>query len=341
MSKRILITGATGYLGSHTIVELIEAGYDVIGVDNFSNSNPTVLKGIESIVGRPIDFVELDCTDHDSLWRVFEQYPDICAAVHFAAYKAVGESTQQPLKYYYNNLTSLMNLLNCLIKHTGSGNLVFSSSATVYGEVPIENIPIKETTQVKSATSPYGETKIMAEQMIRACTLAYDLKAVILRYFNPIGAHPSSKIGETPNGIPNNLVPYITQTAIGLRESLNIYGNDYNTPDGTCIRDYIYVVDLAKAHVKAIDRLLSSDKSISIYNLGTGKGYSVLELVNEFIKVTGVTIKYQIVGRRPGDTGTTYADPSKANAELNWVADTSLGTALLTSWNWQKNSTIK
>ncbi len=336
MNKRVLITGATGYIGSHTIVELVNAGYDVVGVDNFSNSNAAVLDGIEKIIGRRIDFVEADCTDLKALESVFEKYTDIVAAIHFAAYKAVGESVAEPLMYYNNNLRSLINVTELMRRKAYKANIVFSSSATVYGEVAEDELPIKETTPLQPATSPYGHTKQMAEEILEACVKAYDnLNVTALRYFNPIGAHPTAHIGELPNGVPNNLVPFITQTAAGIRECLNVFGNDYNTPDGSCIRDFIYVVDLAKAHVKAIDRMLEKGDRWSVYNVGTGNGLSVLELVNAFIKATGVELNYKIAPRRPGDIGVCYANADKANKELGWVANTPIEDVLLSAWNWQ------
>lgn len=337
MNKRVLITGATGYIGSHTIVELVNAGYDVVGVDNFSNSNAAVLDGIEKIIGRRIDFVEADCTDLKALESVFEKYDDIVAAIHFAAYKAVGESVAEPLMYYNNNLRSLINVTELMRSKANKANIVFSSSATVYGEVAEDELPIKETTPLQPATSPYGHTKQMAEEILEACVKAYgNLNVTALRYFNPIGAHPTAHIGELPNGVPNNLVPFITQTAAGIRECLNVFGNDYNTPDGSCIRDFIYVVDLAKAHVKAIDRMLEKGDRWSVYNVGTGKGLSVLELVNAFIKSTGVELNYKIAPRRPGDIGVCYANADKANKELGWVANTPIEDVLRSAWEWQK-----
>lgn len=334
--KRVLITGATGYIGSHTIVELINAGYNVVGVDNFSNSTAKVLDGIERIIGKKIDFVEVDCTDKAAFEKVFEQYPDIEAAIHFAAYKAVGESVAEPIMYYRNNISSLLNLIELMTKKGKGANIVFSSSATVYGQPDDDQLPIKESTPLQRATSPYGATKQMAEEILEHSVTAYNnLNVTILRYFNPIGAHPSAFIGELPNGVPNNLVPFITQTAAGIRECLSVFGNDYNTPDGSCIRDYIYVVDLAKAHVKAVDRMLQEGVRWDIFNLGTGKGLSVLELVNAFIKDTGVNLNYKIADRRPGDVEQCWADPTKANQVLGWSADTPIEDVLLSAWKWQ------
>ncbi|MBR4087818.1 MAG: UDP-glucose 4-epimerase GalE, partial [Bacteroidales bacterium] len=329
--------GATGYIGSHVAVELVNAGYNVIGVDNFSNSTPKVLDGIEKILGKRIDFMEVDCTDMEAFSKVFEQYPDIEAAIHFAAYKAVGESVAQPVKYYRNNLDSLVNLIELMTSKAKGANIVFSSSATVYGQPSDDELPIKESTPLQPATSPYGRTKQIAEDILQDCVKAYsNLNVTALRYFNPIGAHPSAHIGELPNGVPNNLVPFITQTAAGIRECLSVFGNDYNTPDGSCIRDYIYVVDLAKAHVKAVDKMLQEGIRWNVFNLGTGKGLSVLELVNAFIKATGVNLNYKIAERRAGDVEQCWANPSKANKELGWSADTPIEEVLLSAWNWQK-----
>ena len=335
--KRVLLTGATGYIGSHVAVELVNAGYNVIGVDNFSNSTPKVLDGIEKILGKRIDFMEVDCTDMEAFAKVFEQYPDIEAAIHFAAYKAVGESVAQPVKYYRNNLDSLVNLIELMTSKAKGANIVFSSSATVYGQPSDDELPIKESTPLQPATSPYGRTKQIAEDILQDCVKAYsNLNVTALRYFNPIGAHPSAHIGELPNGVPNNLVPFITQTAAGIRECLSVFGNDYNTPDGSCIRDYIYVVDLAKAHVKAVDKMLQEGIRWNVFNLGTGKGLSVLELVKAFIKATGVNLNYKIAERRAGDVEQCWANPSKANKELGWSADTPIEEVLLSAWNWQK-----
>ena len=334
--KRVLLTGATGYIGSHVAVELVQRGYDVIGVDNFSNSSAKVLDGIEKIVGKKIDFMEVDCTDINAFAKVFEVYPEIEAAIHFAAYKAVGESVAQPLKYFKNNLHSFENLIELMVSKGKAANVVFSSSATVYGQPKLDELPIKEDQPFQEASSPYARTKQIAEGILEDCVKAYsNLNATVLRYFNPIGAHPSANIGELPNGVPNNLVPFITQTAAGIRECLSIFGDDYNTPDGSCLRDYIYVVDLAKAHVKAVDKMLKEGLRWNVYNLGTGKGISVFELVNAFINATGVNLNYKIASRRPGDVEQYWADSSKANAELDWSADTSIEDVLLSAWRWQ------
>lgn len=335
--KRVLLTGATGYIGSHVAVELVNAGYDVIGVDNFSNSTPAVLGGIGKILGKNIDFMEVDCTDANAFAKVFDRYPNIEAAIHFAAYKAVGESVAQPLKYFRNNLHSFENLVELMVTRGKGANIVFSSSATVYGQPALDELPIVEHQPFQEASSPYARTKQISEGILKDCVNAYlNLNATVLRYFNPIGAHPSALIGELPNGVPNNLVPFITQTAAGIRECLSVFGNDYNTPDGSCIRDYIYVVDLAKAHVKAVDKMLSEGTRWNVYNLGTGKGLSVLELVNAFIRATGVELKYRIAERRPGDVEQYWADPSKANRELGWSADTPIEEVLLSAWKWQQ-----
>lgn len=336
MKKRVLITGATGYIGSHTIVELIHAGYDVIGVDDFSNSTPGVLDGIAKILGRKIDFMEVDCTNYEAFSKVFEKYPDIEAAIHFAASKAVGESVLKPILYYRNNNGSLINLIDLMIAKGKGANIVFSSSCTVYGQPSAENLPITESAPLQPATSPYGRTKQMAEEILQDCVRAYDrLNVCALRYFNPIGAHPTAYIGELPNGVPQNLIPYITQTAAGIRECLSVYGADYNTPDGSCIRDYIYVVDLAKAHVKAVDRLLERGDRWDVFNLGTGIGLSVLQLMDEFTKATGVKLNYKIVGRREGDIEQVWANPKKANDVLGWKGDTPVGEVLASAWKWQ------
>ncbi len=337
MSRRILITGATGYIGSHTIVELLNAGYEVIGVDNFSNSNKNVLKGIEKISGKSIDFMEVDCANMEAFSKVFENYPDIEGVIHFAASKAVGESVAKPLIYFNNNLKSLLNLIGLMMERGKAANIVFSSSCTVYGQPSRENLPISEDAPLQPATSPYGRTKQMAEDILGDCVKAYPkLNVTLLRYFNPIGAHPTAYIGELPNGVPQNLIPFITQTAAGIRDCLNVFGDDYNTPDGSCIRDYIYVVDLAKAHVKAIDRLLQKGERLEIFNLGTGKGLSVLELINAFIEATGVKLNYKIVGRRAGDVEQVWANPAKANSVLGWRSDTPIGEVLASAWKWQQ-----
>ena len=337
--SRILVTGGTGYIGSHTAVELMQQGYDVTIVDNLSNSSIDVLDGIAEIVGRKPDFANVDCGNFMDLDQVFKQYPDIDGVIHFAASKAVGESVEKPLLYYRNNLGSLVTLLEVMRLH-GVKNLVFSSSCTVYGQPDAAHLPVDEMAPIQKALSPYGNTKQINEEII--CDEAHadkTLNATILRYFNPIGAHPSALIGELPNGVPQNLLPFITQTAAGLRPELKVFGNDYNTPDGSCIRDYIYVVDLAKAHVKAIDRMLNAKdrQQVEIFNLGTGTGLSVLTLINEFEAATGVKIPYTIVGRREGDIEQVWAAPEKANKILGWKADTPIRDVLASAWKWEKH----
>ena len=337
--SRILVTGGTGYIGSHTAVELMQQGYDVTIVDNLSNSSIDVLDGIAEIVGRKPDFANVDCGNFMDLDQVFKQYPDIEGVIHFAASKAVGESVEKPLLYYRNNLGSLVTLLEVMRLH-GVKNLVFSSSCTVYGQPDAEHLPVDEMAPIQKALSPYGNTKQINEEII--CDEAHadkTLNATILRYFNPIGAHPSALIGELPNGVPQNLLPFITQTAAGLRPELKVFGNDYNTPDGSCIRDYIYVVDLAKAHVKAIDRMLNAKdrQQVEVFSLGTGTGLSVLTLINEFEAATGVKIPYTIVGRREGDIEQVWAAPEKANKILGWKADTPIRDVLASAWKWEKH----
>lgn len=335
MKGKILVTGGTGYIGSHTVVELQNAGYDVVIIDNLSNSNIEVLDGIEKITGvRPV-FVKGDCTDLATLTKLFEDNPGINGIINFAASKAVGESVQKPLLYYYNNLTTLINLLK-LMPQYGTKGIVFSSSCTVYGE-PDKN-PVDETAPIKKATSPYGNTKQISEEIITDyINSGAPIKSIILRYFNPVGAHPSAEIGELPNGVPQNLIPYLTQTAIGIRKELSVFGNDYNTPDGSCIRDFINVVDLAKAHVTALARMLEdkSEEKLEIFNLGTGVGLSVLELINSFERATGVKVPHKIVGRRSGDIEKVWAEPKKANEVLGWKATTSIDDTMRSAWNWQ------
>ena len=336
---RILVTGGTGYIGSHTTVELMQQGYDVTIVDNLSNSSIDVLDGIAAIVGKKPEFANIDCGNFIDLDAVFKDYPDIVGVIHFAASKAVGESVEKPLLYYRNNLGSLVTLLEVMKLHRVQ-NLVFSSSCTVYGQPDAAHLPVDETAPIQKALSPYGNTKQINEEII--CDEAHadkDLHATILRYFNPIGAHPSACIGELPNGVPQNLLPFITQTAAGLRPELKVFGNDYNTPDGSCIRDYIYVVDLAKAHVKAIDRMLNAKDrdQVEVFNLGTGTGLSVLTLIKEFEAATGVKIPYTIVGRREGDIEQVWAEPKKANEVLGWKAETPIRDVLASAWKWEKH----
>ena len=335
MKGKILVTGGTGYIGSHTTVELQAAGYDVVIIDNLSNSNEDVLDGIECISGiRPV-FVKGDCTDIDCLRDIFEKYNNIKGIINFAASKAVGESVEKPILYYRNNLNTLYNLLE-LMPLYGVKGLVFSSSCTVYGEPDVN--PVTEKSPIKKATSPYGNTKQISEEVIEDfINSGAPIKSTILRYFNPVGAHPSAEIGELPNGVPQNLVPYLTQTAIGIRKELSVFGNDYSTPDGSCVRDFINVVDLAKAHVCALDRMLENPEceTLEIYNLGTGNGVSVLELINAFEKATSVKVPYKIVGRRQGDIEKVWGDATKANEVLGWKAEVSIEETMRTAWNWQ------
>ena len=336
---RILVTGGTGYIGSHTVVELMQQGYDVTIVDNLSNSSLDVLDGISAIVGRRPEFANIDCNDYVSMEAVFKQYPDIVGVIHFAASKAVGESVEKPLMYYRNNLGSLITLLEVMRRYHVY-NIVFSSSCTVYGQPDKDHLPVDETAPIQKALSPYGNTKQINEDIIYDEAHAdSSLHATILRYFNPIGAHPSALIGELPNGVPNNLLPFVTQTAAGLRAELKVFGDDYNTPDGSCIRDYIYVVDLAKAHVKAVERMLAGTptEQVEVFNLGTGRGLSVLEIVRDFVEATGVNVPYQIVGRREGDIEKVWANPKKANEVLGWKADTPVKDVLVSAWNWEKH----
>ena len=335
MKGKILVTGGTGYIGSHTVVELQAAGYEVVIIDNLSNSNREVLDGIEKISGiRPV-FVEADCTDMAALTKLFDENPGINGIINFAASKAVGESVQKPLLYYRNNLVTLINLLELMPKY-GTKGIVFSSSCTVYGEPDVN--PVDETAPIKKATSPYGNTKQISEEIITDyITSGAPIKSILLRYFNPVGAHPSAEIGELPNGVPQNLIPFLTQTAIGIRKELRVFGNDYNTPDGSCIRDFINVVDLAKAHVKALERMLEdkSEEKLEVFNLGTGVGLSVLELINAFETSTGVKVPHKIVGRREGDIEKVWANPDRANNVLGWKATTSIEDTMRSAWNWQ------
>ena len=335
MKERILVTGGTGYIGSHTVVELQNAGYEVVIIDNLSNSNADVVDNIEAVSGIRPAFEELDCLNYAGLDAMFEKYKGIKSIIHFAASKAVGESVQQPLKYYRNNILSLINLLDLMPKH-GVEGIVFSSSCTVYGQP--DHLPVTEEAPIKKAESPYGNTKQINEEIIRdTIASGSPITAILLRYFNPIGAHPSALLGELPNGVPQNLIPYLTQTAIGIREKLSVFGDDYNTPDGSCIRDFINVVDLAKAHVVAIDRILQQKQKdkVEVFNIGTGRGLSVLELIHAFEAATGVKLNYQIVGRRAGDIEQVWADPTYANNELGWKAETSIEDTLRSAWNWQ------
>lgn len=335
MKPRILVTGGTGYIGSHTVVELQQAGYPVVIIDDLSNSNVEVLDGIERITGIRPDFVEADCTDIAAVRSLFDKYPGIKGIINFAASKAVGESMQKPVLYYRNNLNTLMNLLDVMAERDVKG-IVFSSSCTVYGEPDVN--PVTEQSPIKKATSPYGNTKQISEEIITdVINAGAPFKSVILRYFNPVGAHPSAEIGELPNGVPQNLIPFLTQTAIGIRKELSVFGNDYNTPDGSCIRDYIDVVDLAKAHVIAVERMLDdkSSEKIEIFNLGTGNGLSVLELINTFETATGVKVPHKIVGRRAGDIEKVWANPQYANEVLGWKAETPIADTMRSAWAWQ------
>ena len=335
MNEKILVTGGTGYIGSHTTVELQKAGYEVVIIDNLSNSNIEVLDGIEKITGiRPV-FVKGDCTDIETLRKLFRENPGIKGIINFAASKAVGESVQKPLLYYRNNHNTLINLLECMPEY-GVKGIVFSSSCTVYGEPDVN--PIDETAPIKPATSPYGNTKQISEEIITDYIRSgAPIKSILLRYFNPIGAHPSACIGELPLGVPQNLVPYLTQTAAGIRKELTVFGDDYNTPDGSCIRDYIDVVDLAKAHVIAMRRMLDGEDtdSIEIFNLGTGRGLSVLELINSFERATGVKVPHKIGPRREGDIEQIWADPKKANEVLGWTAEVPVDDTMRNAWAWQ------
>ncbi len=331
---KILVTGGTGFIGSHTVVELQLCGFDVVIADNLSNSFENVVDAIQQITGiRPaFENTDLSCTNQTM--GLFKKHPDISGVVHFAAFKAVGESTLFPLKYYHNNLFSLVNLLTAMQEYKVN-NLVFSSSCTVYGHP--DDLPVNEMSPVKSALSPYGNTKQISEEIISETSKSGELQALLLRYFNPIGAHESALIGELPIGVPNNLVPYITQTAIGKRTSLSVYGNDYDTPDGTCIRDYIHVVDLAKAHVVALNRLLKkkNKNNCEIFNLGTGKGFSVLEVISSFEKIANMNLPCKIAERRPGDVDKIWADTRLANEVLGWKAEKDLDEMMLSAWNWE------
>lgn len=337
MGKRVvLVTGGAGYIGSHTTVELINAGYEVVIVDNFSNSDSSSLEGIERITGIKPTFVEADCCDKEALRRVFEEH-DFQSVIHFAAFKAVGESVEQPAKYYRNNMLSFINILELMAEY-GRHNIVFSSSATVYGDA--DTLPVTELTPRKPATSPYGNTKQMAEDILRDMVAATpELNGIALRYFNPIGAHPSANIGELPRGVPNNLVPYITQTAAGIRECLSIFGDDYATPDGSCLRDFIDIVDLARAHVVAIGRMVEgkNKERYEVFNVGTGRPVSVFELVNGFERANGLKLNYKVAPRRAGDVPAVWADTTLANEELGWKAERELDDTLRSAWAWERH----
>jgi len=337
MAKRVLVSGGAGFIGSHVTVELMDAGYEVVVADNMSNCDMTCFEGVKKITGRDdIPFVKMDFCDYDAVRKLFSDYK-IDAVIHFAAYKAVGESVAEPVMYYKNNLSSFLNVLQAA-REQGGCNVLFSSSATVYGEP--DELPVTEQSPRQPATSPYGNTKQMCEDILRDSVKAYEgIRGIALRYFNPIGAHPSALIGELPRGVPNNLVPFITQTAIGKRECLSIFGNDYPTPDGTCQRDYIDIVDLAKAHVCAVRRMLDGkmEQEYEIFNVGTGRPVSVLELVNAFEKVNGVKLNYKFAPRRAGDVTAIWADPSLANEKLGWKAERTVEQTLASAWAWEKH----
>jgi len=330
---KILVTGGAGYIGSHTCVELLQAGHEVVVVDNLYNSKSEAIQRVQEITGKKLDFYRVDLLDRPALEAIFQAHT-IDAVIHFAALKAVGESVAKPLEYYHNNITGTI-LLCQVMRQFGVKNLVFSSSATVYGE---DNQPPLVETMRTSATNPYGWSKVMMEQVFRDWHVAQpETNLIMLRYFNPVGAHPSGRIGEDPNGIPLNLLPYVTQVAVGTRPKLNVFGNDYPTPDGTCLRDYIHVVDLAIGHVRAVEKLAANPGMVA-YNLGTGRPSSVLDVIQSFERVTGLKIPYEIVARRPGDLPTSYADPTKANRELNWQATRSLDEMCADAWRWQSTN---
>ena len=337
--KTVLVSGGAGYIGSHTAVELINAGLNVVVADNLSNSDMSGVEGVRKITGVDVPFINVDCCDKEAFKReVFDKY-EFDSVIHFAAFKAVGESVADPMKYYRNNLLSFMNIID-LMREYGRHNIVFSSSATVYGEA--DELPVTEQTPRKPATSAYGNTKQMCEDILRDSIAAYGgegLKGIALRYFNPVGAHPSALIGELPRGVPQNLVPFITQTAAGIRECLSVFGDDYDTPDGSCLRDYIDIVDLAKAHVVAIQRMIDdkNKEGYEIFNVGTGRAVSVLELVNTFESVNELKLNYKVAPRRPGDVVAIWADTAHANEELGWKAERSLEETLRSAWAWEKN----
>ncbi|MGM9870710.1 MAG: UDP-glucose 4-epimerase GalE [Muribaculaceae bacterium] len=337
MKKTILVTGGTGFIGSHTTVELINAGYDVVIVDNLSNSKADVVDGIEKITGVRPAFIQADCCDKEAMDKVFAEYRPQ-GIIHFAASKSVSESVEKPLLYYRNNILSLVTLLELMPEYDTTG-IIFSSSCTVYGQPDPENLPVSESAPIKAAESPYGNTKQINEEIIRDYIASgAPVSAVLLRYFNPIGSHPTAIIGELPNGVPMNLIPFVTQTAAGIREQLKVFGNDYSTPDGTCIRDYIYVVDLAKAHVKAMERVLEhKGESLEVFNIGTGHGVSTKQVIDAFERATGVKLNWAYAPRRAGDIEQVWADAEKANTVLGWKAETSLDDALLSAWRWQQS----
>ncbi|AJA70376.1 MULTISPECIES: UDP-glucose 4-epimerase GalE [Myroides] len=332
---KILVTGGLGFIGSHTVVELQQQGYEVVIIDDLSNASIEVLDGIEGITQIRPAFVQLDLRDKGGVFSFFEQHKDIEGIIHFAASKAVGESMQRPMMYYENNFFSLINVLSAM-EAFGLDKIIFSSSCTVYGQGEV--MPITETESIKSALSPYGNTKQVGEEIIIDLAKVYPLNAILLRYFNPIGAHESVLIGESPLGVPYNLIPYITQTAVGVREYLSIYGDDYDTPDGTCVRDYIHVVDLADAHVRALKRLLNKEnkEQVEAFNIGNGEGYSVLELVHSFERVSGIKLNYKIVERRPGDVDKAWANNTKAREVLGWKPTKGLDDMLDSAWKWEQ-----
>jgi UDP-glucose 4-epimerase len=337
---KILVTGGLGFIGSHTVVELQNEGFDVVVIDDLSNSSVEVLEGINAITGKKPDFEQIDLRDKAAVQNFFKKYSNVGGVIHFAASKAVGESVQNPLLYYENNLGALVYILQELQKKEGA-NFIFSSSCTVYGQA--EKMPITEDAPIQAAMSPYGNTKQIGEEIIRDVVNVSSINAILLRYFNPVGAHPSVNIGELPLGVPQNLVPFITQTAIGLREQLSVFGDDYPTPDGTCVRDYIHVVDLAKAHVTALKRLVDKNNTdkVEVFNLGTGQGKSVLDVIKAFEKASGKSLNYKIVPRREGDVTEAYADTTKANDVLGWKAELSLDEALASAWKWEQKVRAK
>jgi UDP-glucose 4-epimerase len=332
---KILVTGGTGYIGSHTVVELQNAGFEVVIVDDLSNSNANIVEAIEKITGIKPTLEVFDLVDKEKTITFFKKHNDLKGVIHFAAKKAVGESVKEPLLYYRNNLESLINILEGMIENNIQ-HFVFSSSCTVYGQP--DELPVSESAPIKKAESPYGNTKQISEEIIQDTVNVSELKAIALRYFNPIGAHNSTLIGELPLGVPDNLLPYVTQTAMGIREKLSVFGDDYNTPDGTAIRDYIHVVDLAKAHVIAVQRMIDGKmkKDLEVFNLGTGNGYSVLEVIRSFEKISGIKLNYQIVERRPGDIEQVWADPSFSNDELGWKAEKGLDEMTASAWKWEQ-----
>lgn len=333
--KKILVTGGTGYIGSHTVIELINLGYEVLVIDNLSNSKAEVIDIIESITAVRPYFEKIEMCDKTALANFFSKHADIDAVIHFAGMLQVAESVENPLKYYHNNMFSTINLLECMVAYKIK-NIVFSSSCTVYGN-PTQ-LPVTETAPVQKAMSPYGNTKQMGEEVLENVSKANDINVITLRYFNPIGAHDSARIGEIQHGVPHHLIPYITETAVGKRKQLNVFGGDYKTHDGTCVRDYIHVVDLAKAHIAAISRLIDNknEQKMEIYNIGTGLGYSVLDIIGAFEKATSLKINYQIVDRRPGDVEAVYADTSLAEQKLNWKASLGIEDMMRSAWNWEQ-----